>query len=94
MIAYGNRVRGFLAVPENQPGPFGAVILGHERYGLVQHTLDLVAKFAAYGYIGLAPDMFSRWGGDKEALTRGDISVRISDVDIRPYMGDSLDHLL
>ena len=94
MIAYGDRVRGFLAVPENQPGPFGAVILGHERYGLVQHTLDLVAKFATYGYIGLAPDMFSRWGGDKEALTRGDISVRISDVDIRSDMGDSLDHLL
>ena len=70
------------------------MILGHERYGLVQHTLDLVAKFAAYGYIGLAPDMFSRWGGDKEALTRGDISVRISDVDIRSYMGDSLDQLL
>ena len=94
MIAYGDRVRGFLAVPKNQPGPFGAVVLGHERYGLVQHTLDLVAKFAAYGYIGLTPDMFSRWGGDKEALTRGDISVRISDVDIRSYMGDSLDHLL
>ena len=52
MIAYGDRVRGFLAVPKNQPGPFGAGILGHERYGLVQHTLDLVAKFAAYGYIG------------------------------------------
>jgi carboxymethylenebutenolidase len=53
-----------------------------------------VAKFAAHGYIALAPDMFSRWDGDQEALTRGDISVRISDVDIRSYMGDSLDHLL
>ena len=94
MITDGDRVRGFLVVPDNQPGPFGAVILGHERYGLVQHTLDLVAKFAAYGYIALAPDMFSWWDGDKEALTRGDISVRISDVDIRSYMGDSLDHLL
>ncbi|MEC7749597.1 MAG: hypothetical protein VX572_11695, partial [Chloroflexota bacterium] len=39
-------------------------------------------------------DMFSRWGGDREALTGGDISVRISDVDIRSYMGDSLDQLL
>jgi len=50
MISYGDRVQGFLAVPEHQPGPFGAVILGHERYGLVQHTLDLVAKFAAHGW--------------------------------------------
>jgi carboxymethylenebutenolidase len=60
----------------------------------VQHTLDLVAKFAAHGYIAVVPDMFSRWDGDKEALTRGDISVRISDADIRSYMGDSLDYLL
>ncbi len=94
MISYGDRVQGFLAVPENQRGPFGAVVLGHERYGLVQHTLDLVAKFAAHGYVGLAPDLFSRWDGDKEALSRGDIQVRISDEDIRSYMGDSLDYLL
>jgi len=94
MISYGDRVQGFLAVPGNQPGPFGAVILGHERYGLVQHTLDLAAKFAAHGYIALAPDMFSRWDGDKEALTRGEISVRTSDAEIRSYMGDSLDYLL
>ena len=94
MISYGDRVQGFLAIPENQPGPFGAVVLGHERYGLVQHTLDLVAKFAAHGYIALAPDMFSRWDGDKEALSRGEIQVRISDADIRSYMGASLDLLL
>ena len=58
MVAYGIRVNGFLATPQTQTGPFAAIILGHERYGLVQHTLDLTAKFAAHGYIGLAPDMF------------------------------------
>ena len=63
-ITYGDRVNGFLAMPEGGNGPFGAVILGHERYGLVQHTLDLTAKFAAHGYIALAPDMYSRWEGD------------------------------
>ncbi len=93
-ITYGDRVSGFLAVPEGAEGPFGAVILGHERYGLVQHTLDLTAKFAAHGYIALAPDMFSRWEGDKDALERGDISVPLSDDDIISYMGDSLDFLL
>ncbi len=93
-ITYGDRVKGFLAVPAQGSGPFGAVILGHERYGLVQHTLDLTAKFAAHGYIGLAPDLFSRWEGDREALERGDISVPISDEDIVSYMGASLDYLL
>ena len=94
MIRYGDQVQGFLAVPENQPGPFGAVVLGHERYGLAQHTLDLVAKFAAHGYVALAPDMLSRWDGDKDAVGHGDIQVRTSDQDIRSYMGDSLDYLL
>jgi carboxymethylenebutenolidase len=70
------------------------VILGHERYGLVQHTLDLAAKFAACGYVGIAPDMFSRWEGDKAALNRGDVRASLSDADVRSYMGASLDYLL
>ena len=94
IISYGDQVKGFLAVPESPAGSCGAIILGHERYGLVQHTLDLAAKFALHGFIALAPDMFSRWGGDKEALGRGDISVPLSDEDIISYMGDSLDYLL
>jgi len=94
MVTFGDRVKGFLAIPENQTGPFGAVILGHERYGLIQHTLDLTAKFAAHGYIGLAPDLFSRWEGDMDALNRGDIQVTITDDDLKSYLGDSLDYLL
>ncbi len=82
LVHYGYRVNGFLAIPENASGTYGALILGHERYGLVQHTLDLTAKFAAHVYIALAPDMFSRWEGDREALERGDITVPLSDEDI------------
>ena len=63
-IAFGDGISGFLAVPEGSDASLGAVILGHERYGLVQHTLDLTAKLAAHGYIGLAPDMYSLWEGD------------------------------
>ncbi len=94
MVTFGDRVNGFLAVPETGTPPFPAVVQCHERYGLTQHTLDLAAKFAAHGYIALAPDMFSRWQGDKEALTRGDINVFISDDETKSYLGDSLDYLL
>ena len=93
-VTFGDRVNAFLAIPGEGTGPFGAVILGHERYGLVQHTLDLTAKLAASGYVGIAPDMYSRWEGDKDALNRGDIMVPLSDDDIRSYMGASLDYLL
>ena len=47
----GEGTRAFLTAPQQGKAPFRAVILGHERYGLVHHTLDLAAKFAAYGYI-------------------------------------------
>jgi carboxymethylenebutenolidase len=93
MVTYGDRVQGFLAIPEKGAPPFAAVVLGHERYGLVQHTLDLAAKFAAHGYVAIAPDMFSRWQGDKAALNRGDIQVPLTDADIRSYMGDSVSYL-
>jgi carboxymethylenebutenolidase len=94
MITYGDRVQGFLAVPAHGTGPFGAVVLGHERYGLVQHTLDLAAKFAADGYVALAPDLYSRWEGDKAALNRGDITVPLGDDAVRAYMSDSVEYLL
>ncbi|HLG69210.1 MAG TPA: dienelactone hydrolase family protein [Chloroflexota bacterium] len=92
-ITFGNRVQGFLAKPTQGKPPFPAVILYHERYGLVQHTLDLAGKFALYGYVCLSPDLFSRWEGDKEALNRGDIQVPISDEDISSYGNDCLDYL-
>lgn len=93
-ITFGDRVQGFLARPTCGQAPFPAVILYHERYGLVQHTLDLAAKFALYGYVALAPDLFSRWEGDKEALNRGDVMVPISDEDIKSYGNDCIDFLL
>jgi carboxymethylenebutenolidase len=68
--------------------------LGHERYGLVQHTLDLAAKFAAYGYMCVAPDMASHWKGDKEALNRGDARLTLTPDQIKYYMGKGMDYLL
>lgn len=94
MVTFGDRVQGFLAVPEHGDGPFAGVVLGHERYGLVQHTLDLAAKFARDGLVCIAPDLFSRWEGDKEALNRGEIQVPIVDEDIKAYMSDGVDYLL
>src|SRR4029434_5794758 len=93
-VDIGEGTRAFLTAPQQGTAPFSAVILGHERYGLVQHTLDLCAKFAAHGYVAIAPDMVSRWEGDKAALNRGDISVPLTDADLRSYMSDSLDYLL
>jgi carboxymethylenebutenolidase len=76
-----NRCEGYLFQPAQNMKPSGCIIVFHERYGLVQHTLDICERFAAQGYIALAPDLFSLWGGDKEALKRGDVRAIVSDRD-------------
>lgn len=93
-VDIGEGTRAFLTAPKRGSGPYGGVILGHERYGLVQHTLDLAAKFASYGYVCIAPDMASHWDGDKEALNRGDARMTLTEDQIRFYYSISLDYLL
>lgn len=93
-VEFGEGTRAFLAVPQLNEALFGAVILGHERYGLVQHTLDLAAKFARYGYVCIAPDMASHWDGDKAALNRGDVRFPLGEEKIKYYYSQSLDFLL
>ena len=92
-VDIGEGTRAFLGIPERGAPPYRAMILGHERYGLVLDTLDQVAKFAAYGYVCLAPDMASRFDGDKEALNRGDIGGGWNTDTVKLYMAQSYDFL-
>lgn len=56
------QVSGYLCVPQGE-GPFPAVIVIHENRGLNEHTRDVARRFAAEGFIALAPDLLSRKGG-------------------------------
>ena len=67
----------FLAVPASA-GPAPTVIVIHERYGLVQHTRDLARRFAADGFVAIAPDLYFRHP-DQAALHRGDVGCDVSD---------------
>jgi len=69
----------------------GAVVILHERYGLVQHTLDLAQRLAADGYVALAPDLFSRWDGDRDALRRGDVRVTLPDGEVAAVIDRAID---
>jgi len=86
--------KAFVAVPAEGTGPFPAMILGHERYGLVLDTLEQTQKFAAYGYVCIAPDMAAHFAGDKDALAKGHIFGGWNDDVVREYMVQSYDHLL
>jgi carboxymethylenebutenolidase len=93
-VDIGEATTAFLALPERARPPLGAVVLGHERYGLVQHTLDLAARFAAFGFAAIAPDMASHWDGDKAALNRGDVRMSLEPAEVQFYMAKSLDYLV
>ena len=89
-VRFGGDCEGFLYLPRNA-APAGAVVILHERYGLVQHTLDLAQRLAQDGYAALAPDLFSRWKGDREALERGEARVILPDPEITAVIDAALD---
>src|SRR5688500_14305212 len=48
---------GYRAAPEGDPR--GGIILIHEIWGLVPHITGIADRFAAEGYVVLAPDLLS-----------------------------------
>jgi carboxymethylenebutenolidase len=78
MIKYGNGITAVRALPKAK-GKRPAVIILHERYGIDQHTKDLTARLAQAGFVGLAPDLFHRFTGDRQALSRGEQRVDLTD---------------
>ena len=81
-----------LAVPDGG-GRKPAIIQMHERYGIVQHTTDIAERLAANGYVALAPDMFSRFTGDREALANGDVNASIPDDEALTDLDECIKYL-
>lgn len=55
--ADGSTVSGYLAQPEGE-GPFPALVLIHEWWGLNDNIRDLAEQYAAEGYVALAVDLY------------------------------------
>ncbi|MGW4394371.1 dienelactone hydrolase family protein [Amycolatopsis nivea] len=54
-------IDGYLAVPSGA-GPFPAVVLIHDIFGLNQDAREITDRYAAAGYLALSPDLYSRGG--------------------------------
>jgi len=52
----GDADRGYLALPETGSGP--GVLVIQEWWGLVDHIKDVCDRFAAEGFVALAPDLY------------------------------------
>lgn len=82
MVRVGNRetaVDAYLAEPSGAVK--GAVIVVHEVWGLVEHTKDVAERFAAAGYVALAPSLLAGSGMTPEVAA--DLQEKLSDPEQR-----------
>ncbi|MBM4263003.1 MAG: dienelactone hydrolase family protein [Deltaproteobacteria bacterium] len=76
-----NRIDAHLGVPEGI-GKRPVIIHMHERYGIVQHTMDLGEKYTQAGYVTIVPDYFSRFTGDRQKLADGNDRCELDDEQV------------
>jgi carboxymethylenebutenolidase len=55
-------IRAFVARPAGRNGQLAATIIIQEWWGLNDHIKDIAQRFAREGYVGIAPDLYSRLG--------------------------------
>jgi carboxymethylenebutenolidase len=92
MIRFGGGISAARALPKAK-GKRPAVIILHERYGIDQHTRDLTVKLAQAGFVGLAPDLFHRFTGDRKAVLLGDQRVDLTDDGALEDLNAAVDYL-
>jgi carboxymethylenebutenolidase len=78
LIKFGPGIQAVRALPRAKGMRPGVIIL-HERYGIDRHTKDLTVRLAHAGFVGLAPDLFHRFTGDRTAVLRGEQRVDLTD---------------
>ena len=91
-VTFGKGITGFLAKPD-APGKRPAVINLHERYGIDKHTTDIADRFAREGYVGFAPDLYSRFTGDREALRKGEVTTEMADDEAVSDLDEAIAYL-
>src|ERR1700749_1952157 len=90
-IVCANGMPAYLAQPATT-GMSPAVILMHERYGLVPHAKDLARRCAADGYIVIAPNFFFKHP-DQAALNAGDVRYDMTDAESVTSLNEALSAL-
>jgi carboxymethylenebutenolidase len=74
----GGELRCHLVAPPTGTGPWPAVVVVHEALGVTDDIREIAGRFAAAGYLTLAPDLFTDGGAVRclkatfRALMRGE----------------------
>ncbi len=87
----GSTASGYLAVPESGNGP--GVIVIQEWWGLVPHITDVCDRFAAAGFVALAPDLY-HGTTTREPDEAGKLMMAMNLDQAAKDMGGAVDHLI
>ena len=80
-ITFGGRdreIEGYLALPDGGGEGLPGVVVVHEIWELEEHIEDVARRFAAEGYVVLAPDLYTgEWRGvmSEERIAAGMASL-------------------
>ena len=68
----------YIAFPEGGPARHPAVVIVHEIFGVDAHMRDVARRFAAEGYIGVAPNLFT--GEVQRVMTPANIGLAMQSL--------------
>jgi hypothetical protein len=88
----GETLTGYWARPEGD-GPWPAVIVLQEWWGLNEHIMDVTRRIASEGYVALAPDLYK----GQVATEPDEARKLVMELDMPAAVeeiGDAIDHLL
>jgi carboxymethylenebutenolidase len=89
----GHTAHGYLALPAAGSGP--GVIVIQEWWGLTTHIKDIVDRFAAEGFVALAPDLYggtTTHDGDEAGRLMSELPVDAAARDLRGAVDFLLGH--
>jgi len=89
----GGSASGYLSIPASGKGP--GVIVIQEWWGLVPHIKDVCDRFAAEGFVALAPDMYhgeSTKSPDEAGKLMMALRIDEAEKDLRGAVGYLLNH--
>ncbi|HEX5708246.1 MAG TPA: dienelactone hydrolase family protein [Pyrinomonadaceae bacterium] len=85
--ADGVSLGGYLSAPSGK-GKHPAVLVIHENRGLNEHTRDVARRFAAEGFVALAPDILARKGGTASMASPDKAREAIGTISSEQAMSD------
>ncbi|MFK7998437.1 MAG: dienelactone hydrolase family protein [Polyangiales bacterium] len=88
----GRPMEAWVARPEGQ-GPYPAVLVVHEIYGLVDNLEPILERFAAEGYVALAPNLYDRDASGPVCVTRCMLAMQRGNGEAVDDLYAALDYL-